>query len=120
MMKRAMGVMVLAGAAAVFAGCQSAQKSGSCCGDGCTMACTEDCTGKNCETKACCAGAKTAAADAPVNTICPIGGHAAENMIHVAYSGKTIAFCCSDCVDAFNAMDTKGKDDVLATAMKKN
>lgn len=54
----------------------------------------------------------------PLNTVCPIGGHGADEMIPVAYKGKTIGFCCGGCVDEFSTMDAAGKDQVLARAEK--
>lgn len=52
-----------------------------------------------------------------VNTVCPIAkDDAADESVTVNYKGKTIAFCCKDCVRKFNAMDAKGKDEVLAFA----
>lgn len=61
--------------------------------------------------------AESAAAKAtPVNEICPIGGHAEPEMIHVAYKGKTIAFCCDGCVQDFGKMSEADKDKILAKA----
>lgn len=58
------------------------------------------------------------AVGAPINTVCPIGGHGADEMIPVAYKGKTIGFCCGGCVDEFDTMNAEGKDQVLARAEK--
>lgn len=45
--------------------------------------------------------AQTPAADKPVNTKCPILGEAIDPKITTTYQGKTIAFCCKDCIDDF-------------------
>jgi YHS domain-containing protein len=46
----------------------------------------------------------TAPASAPVsNTKCPVSGDAVDPKAKTAvYQGKTIGFCCDDCVEPFN------------------
>lgn len=62
----------------------------------------------------------TAKSDAPaamsINKTCPVGGHAAVASKTVSYKGKTIGFCCADCVESFNKMSEAEKDAVLAKA----
>lgn len=44
-----------------------------------------------------------AAADTkPVNSKCPVSGEDIDAKETIVYKGKTIAFCCADCVAAFN------------------
>ncbi|MCC6676606.1 MAG: hypothetical protein IT436_05635 [Phycisphaerales bacterium] len=89
-----LGMMVCAAVlAAAMAGCSSEQK-----------------TTAKAETKA------EAPAAMSVNKTCPIGGHAAVASKTVAYKGKTIGFCCSDCIESFNGMSEAEKDAVLAKA----
>jgi len=38
----------------------------------------------------------------PVNTKCPVNGEDVDPKITVVYDGKTIGFCCQDCVKSFN------------------
>jgi len=38
----------------------------------------------------------------PVNTKCPVSGEDIDPSLTIVYKGKTIAFCCADCVTAFN------------------
>ena len=45
----------------------------------------------------------TQAAAVPVNKKCPISGDPVDPKGKtVVYKGKTIGFCCDDCVDSFN------------------
>jgi YHS domain-containing protein len=38
----------------------------------------------------------------PVNKTCPIeAGHAIDPKVTTEYEGKTIGFCCSDCIPTF-------------------
>jgi YHS domain-containing protein len=40
-----------------------------------------------------------------VNTICPVSGDAVGDVgkpVYAQYQGKTIAFCCKDCLKKFN------------------
>lgn len=43
----------------------------------------------------------------PVNAVCPVTDDKADPAITTAYKGKTIAFCCEDCVKDFNKEPTK-------------
>lgn len=38
----------------------------------------------------------------PVNTVCPVSDDEADPAQTVTYQGKLVAFCCEDCVGAFN------------------
>ncbi len=62
------------------------------------------------------AAAPTPQASAPVNKICPIGGHDANPTLTASYQGKTIAFCCDDCKQEFMGMNDEGKAELLAKA----
>ncbi len=111
--------MMLSVAALLAMGaCQSNQKAKTCSDPAaCKEACGGKCDGKCDGSQACCTDGKKAKVDAtPINKICPIGGHGAEKMVVVAYKGKNIGFCCNDCVESFNEMDAKGKDEILAKA----
>lgn len=37
----------------------------------------------------------------PANTICPVTGEEINPAITTTYQGKTVAFCCKDCIEAF-------------------
>jgi YHS domain-containing protein len=37
----------------------------------------------------------------PVNTKCPVTSEDIDPKVTLVYEGKTIAFCCEDCVKAF-------------------
>ena len=39
---------------------------------------------------------------AATNTKCPISGDPIDSKVTAVYDGKTYAFCCPDCVKAFN------------------
>ncbi len=41
-------------------------------------------------------------AEKPVNTKCPVSGEDIDPSKTVVYKGQTIAFCCPDCIKAFN------------------
>lgn len=43
----------------------------------------------------------------PVNAVCPVTDDKADPAITTTYKGKTIAFCCEDCVKDFNKAPTK-------------
>lgn len=55
---------------------------------------------------ACCAAGPTTAPStqpAPLNTQCPLmNDHKADPSVTVQRDGKTVAFCCKDCIDEFN------------------
>lgn len=59
---------------------------------------------------------KQAPAAMSINKTCPIGGHKADGTTTVTYKGKTIGFCCEDCVTEFGKMTEAQKDEVLAKA----
>ena len=43
----------------------------------------------------------TQATTQPANTKCPVGGEDVDPSITVTQDGKTVAFCCKDCVAEF-------------------
>ena len=53
--------------------------------------------------------AKASDSDTPVNTICPVMGGAipSNTPYRVTYNGKTIGFCCAQCVKEFKAHPEK-------------
>lgn len=59
---------------------------------------------------------------ASINTMCPIGGHDFEAGTRTAkttrtWKGKTVGFCCADCVESFDTMTAAEKDEILALAV---
>ncbi len=48
----------------------------------------------------------------PVNTKCPVTGEDIDPKVTIVYDGKTIAFCCEDCVKAFNKNPDKYLENV--------
>lgn len=62
------------------------------------------------------AAAPAAQSSAPINKLCPIGEHAIDPTLTVAYQGKTIGFCCEDCRKEFQGMNESGKAGILAKA----
>jgi YHS domain-containing protein len=63
------------------------------------------------------AEAQSATTSAPVNTICPIGGHEVDTTLTSSYQGKTIAFCCDGCKSDFDDGNTARKEEVLGRAL---
>ena len=57
-----------------------------------------------------------AASAASVNSTCPISGHAVDGVTTVSYKGKTVGFCCQDCVGKWNSMADAQKQSKLTTA----
>lgn len=107
---RAASAFILTGTIATFAGCQNnkcADKDG-CCGS-CSTAgeCTEKCSDK----AECKDGKKQA-----MNKICPIGEHDADGTITASHNGKTVAFCCNDCKEAFASKSDAEKAEIVAKA----
>jgi YHS domain-containing protein len=37
----------------------------------------------------------------PVNTVCPVSGDPIDPTVTTTYQGKTVAFCCKDCIEDF-------------------
>lgn len=112
--------MICLALGAFSSGCANSQKCDD--GDGCCEgggACCKE--GGECKegekAKPAASGAATQQSAAPVNTVCPIGGHDVNPAMTVSYQGKTIAFCCDDCKQEFLGMNDKGKSDILAKAM---
>ncbi len=111
------------------AGCANNKGGDACCCSGDKAECKEnDCDGKDCKDADCkdkdtnkpsAAAAGASQASAPINKICPIGGHDVDATQTVSYQGKTIAFCCADCKQEFAAKDEAGKAAILATASAK-
>jgi YHS domain-containing protein len=48
------------------------------------------------------ASTQPTASATPVNTKCPVSGEDIDASRTIVYKGKTIAFCCPDCEEAFN------------------
>lgn len=62
----------------------------------------------------------SASASAPVNKVCPMmPDHPVKEKkpTTVAWKGKTVGFCCGDCVDGWNKLSDAEKDKALAGAM---
>ena len=111
---KAASAFILAGSIATFAGCQTNKCTdeaccGSCDGSGdCKGECKGECEGKG-ESKD---GEKKQA----LNKICPIGEHDADGTINASYNGKTVAFCCNDCKEAFASKTDAEKTEIIAKA----
>lgn len=45
--------------------------------------------------------ATTQSAAKPVNTKCPVSGDPIDSTVTVVQDGKTVAFCCKDCIADF-------------------
>ena len=57
--------------------------------------------------------AAASAAPAPVNKKCPVSGDDVDPKGKtVTYKGKTIGFCCNDCIDLFNKNPDKYVDKI--------
>lgn len=108
---KAASAFILAGSIATFAGCQNnkcADKD-DCCGSCKSEAdCKEKCGDKGCSKD----GEKKQA----LNKICPIGEHEADGTITASYNGKTVAFCCNDCKEAFATKTDAQKAEIIAKA----
>ncbi|MBS0189920.1 MAG: hypothetical protein U0573_00195 [Phycisphaerales bacterium] len=107
------------GVAAFGTGCasnktcdSSAECSGNCsdCKSDCKDAAACKDSGK------CKEGDAKATSAAPINTICPLGGHDVDPTITASYQGKTIGFCCQDCKQEFAGRNDQGKAEILAKA----
>ena len=46
-------------------------------------------------------GAATTQPSQPVNTKCPVSGKDIDARVTTQYDGKTVAFCCKNCVATF-------------------
>lgn len=69
-----------------------------------------------------CASQSKSAAAGPVNRLCPImyeEGHTVpqEDAATVRHKGKTVGFCCEDCINAWNRLSDAEKDRALSAAM---
>jgi YHS domain-containing protein len=45
---------------------------------------------------------KDDAKNKPINAKCPVAGEDIDPAVTTAYKGKTVAFCCKDCIKDFN------------------
>jgi YHS domain-containing protein len=45
----------------------------------------------------------TQPAGKPVNKLCPVGKEDVDPKVTIDYKGKTIGFCCEDCIPKFKA-----------------
>ena len=52
------------------------------------------------------------------NTVCPIMGEAVNEELTADWNGKTIGFCCKECVPEWNKLSDDEKSDKLASAGK--
>ena len=59
------------------------------------------------------AAAPAASSAAPVNKKCPVSGDDVDPKGKtIVYKGKTIGFCCNDCIDLFNKNPDKYADKI--------
>lgn len=56
--------------------------------------------------------APSASADKPVNTKCPVSGDDIDAAVTTTQDGKTVAFCCKDCIKKFKADPEKYMKDL--------
>lgn len=63
----------------------------------------------------CTESASSATSVTLANTQCPITGQAASPDVKTAWDGKTIGFCCSDCLPEWDKLRDEQKADKLAT-----
>lgn len=94
-------------------GADCCKNGGACKSDG---ACKDGAKAQPGAAPAPAAAAPAAQSTAPINKLCPIGEHAIDPTLTVAYKGKTIGFCCEDCRKEFQGMDESGKAGILAKA----
>lgn len=62
----------------------------------------------------------SASAGKPVNKVCPMmleHDVPEKDAATVAYKGKTVGFCCADCIDGWEKMSDAKKDKMLAEAI---
>ena len=80
---------------------------------GCSQPQVENMSGGNSDT--------AAASVAVINTHCPImGGEVKEDGGTVQWNGKTVGFCCSGCIEEFEALSDEEKAEALAKADEKH
>lgn len=107
-------------------GCANNKGGDACCCAGEKAECKDkSCDGKDCKEGECkdkkpaAAASGAGQASAPINKVCPIGGHDVDATQTVSYQGKTIGFCCEDCKKEFASKDEAGKAAILAKASAK-
>ncbi|TWT30173.1 hypothetical protein KOR34_47310 [Posidoniimonas corsicana] len=54
-----------------------------------------------------------------VDGVCPISGEAVDEAVTVDYQGKTVKFCCKDCLASWEKMTDEEKQAKLAAAEAK-
>ena len=50
------------------------------------------------------------------NTVCPIMGDAVDEKLTTIWNGKTIGFCCAECLPEWNKLSDDEKSEKLASA----
>ena len=91
----------------------------------CGSACKKPCCVKQAKcppgcTKPCCAKKAPdtqGTAAAPVNANCPISGESINPTVTTVSAGKTVGFCCKNCVGRWEALTQAERDRKLAEAM---
>lgn len=56
----------------------------------------------------------SAPATASINDLCPITGDTSDPRFSAAYKGRTIAFCCENCLREFRETDEAGRAAIAA------
>lgn len=51
------------------------------------------------------------------NAVCPMEGGKASDAVTVEWNGKTIGFCCPECIPAWNELSDEEKEAQLAAAL---
>ena len=54
------------------------------------------------------------------NAVCPIMGGKAKDTVTVEWNGKTVGFCCPDCIADWNGLSEEDKAAKLAAAASEN
>ena len=53
-----------------------------------------------------------------VNSVCPMMGGPVDKAVTVEWNGKTVGFCCADCIPGWNKLSEEEKVAKLASADK--
>jgi len=51
-----------------------------------------------------------------VNSVCPMKGEPVDKTVTVEWNGKTVGFCCADCIPGWNELSDEEKEAKLAAA----
>lgn len=54
-----------------------------------------------------------------VNTMCPIMGKEVDETLSTSWNGKTVRFCCAECLPKWNSLSDEDRSAKLAAANKR-